>query len=66
MNIDEIWKPAPDFENLYEISNIQERDEIKNKYCENNNIFLIRIPYTDFKNISKEYIKHLLNNFQLK
>lgn len=49
-----------------DLSKIQERDEIKNKYCENNNIFLIRIPYTDFKNISKEYIKHLLNNFQLK
>lgn len=28
-------------------------DDIKNKYCENNNIKLIRIPYWDFNNIEQ-------------
>lgn len=29
------------------------KDEIKNKYCKNNNIKLIRIPYTEYNNIEK-------------
>lgn len=29
------------------------RDQIKNRYCDKNNINLIRIPYTDFENIEK-------------
>ena len=28
------------------------RDSIKNKYCEDNNIKLIRIPYWEYKNIA--------------
>ena len=31
----------------------QERDIIKNKYCEEHNIKLIRIPYWDYENIEK-------------
>lgn len=34
----------------------QLRDSIKNKYCKNNNIKMIRIPYTDFNKISSNYI----------
>ena len=30
----------------------QKRDQIKNEWCKNNNIPLIRIPYTHLKNIS--------------
>ena len=33
------------------------RDGIKNRYCIENNINLIRIPYTDFENIEKIFIK---------
>ncbi len=33
-------------------SRTKERDVFKNKYCEQNNIPLIRIPYTEFDNIS--------------
>lgn len=33
--------------------NVQIRDEIKNKYCKDNNINLLRIPYTEFDNIEK-------------
>lgn len=33
-----------------------ENDNIKNQYCSDNNINLIRIPYTDFEKINKEYL----------
>lgn len=36
------------------LKDIQKRDNIKNKYCFDNNIELLRIPYWDFDNI--EYI----------
>lgn len=39
-------------------------DEIKNKYCRNNNIKLIRIPYYNFKNINtilKRELFHIQN-----
>lgn len=38
-----------------------ERDEIKRKYCKNNNISLIEIPYTDLNKINIEYIKEKCN-----
>ena len=38
-----------------------ERDEIKRKYCKNNNIPLIEIPYTDLSKINIEYIKERCN-----
>ncbi len=38
------------------------RDEIKNDYCENNNIKLLRIPYTELKNIDSILIEKLKNN----
>jgi very-short-patch-repair endonuclease len=31
---------------------IKKRDKIKNEYCLNNNIHLIRIPYNEYKNIN--------------
>lgn len=33
-----------------------ENDNIKNQYCSDNNINLIRIPYTDFNKINKKYL----------
>ena len=38
------------------------RDEIKNQYCKNNNIVLIRLPYYTFKN--GQYIEILNNKLQ--
>lgn len=35
---------------------IQKRDSIKNNFCASNGIKLVRIPYTDFKSISIEYL----------
>ena len=38
----------------------QNRDKYKNEWCKNNNIKLIRIPYTDFNILNFDYIKKLL------
>ena len=35
------------------LENIQKRDEIKNSFCESNNIKLLRISYLDYDNIDK-------------
>ena len=37
----------------------QKRDKIKNKYCEDNNIHLLRIPYWETKNIETIITNHL-------
>lgn len=37
--------------NEKEFKNIKVNDEIKNKFCKDNNIKLIRIPYWEFENI---------------
>jgi len=37
----------------------QMKDRIKTKYCENNHIQLIRIPYTEKNNIEKILIENL-------
>lgn len=34
----------------------QERDERKNKWCKENNIKLVRIPYTEYDNLTVEYL----------
>lgn len=40
---------------------IQESDSIKNKYCHNNQIKLIRIAYWDFKNVETILTKEIIN-----
>jgi len=37
----------------------KEKDEIKNKFCIDNNIDLVRIPYTDYPNIDRILIEKL-------
>lgn len=44
------------------LSDIQERDNIKNKYCDDNNIKLIRIPHWEFKNIEEIICQELKLN----
>ena len=39
----------------------QYRDNIKNQYCRDNNIKLIRIPYYDYDNIDINYLKEKIN-----
>lgn len=43
----------------------QANDKIKNQWCEENNIPLIRIPYTDFDEIDINYIKRRLSEYGL-
>ena len=46
--------------------NFQERlkrDQIKRNYCEENNIPLIEIPYTELDKLSNEYIQNLLKSY---
>lgn len=42
------------------LKSLQERDRIKNQYCEDNNINLIRISYLNFSNI-KKILKNLID-----
>lgn len=42
-----------------QFENTQIRDSIKNEYCRNNNIHLIRIPYTELNNIKEILLKEL-------
>jgi len=53
-------KLTPDDEALIEFINLKQTDKIKDEYCKNNNIRLIRIPYT-VKNI-EEFLKNNLEN----
>lgn len=42
------------------LENLQARDNFKTKWCKENNIKLIRIPYTDFNLLSWNYLKEKL------
>jgi hypothetical protein len=44
------------------LKEIQRNDNIKNEYCKNNNIPLLRIAYTNYKNIDEILEKFLLYN----
>ena len=44
-------------ENYY---NLQKRDTVKNNYCKDKGIKLVRIPYTDFKLIDEDYIQEII------
>lgn len=48
------WNSDLTFENRVE------HDQRKRKYCSNNNIKMIEIPYTDFKKIDKEYLTRVI------
>lgn len=48
---DKTWNTKENFERT------QKRDEIKNTWCKEHNIPLIRIPYTDVKSISVEDLR---------
>ena len=39
------------------VAKVKERDNVKNQYCKNNNIRLIRIPYIDFSQIDFNYLE---------
>lgn len=43
-----------------EIQDSWNRDKIKDKWCENNHIRLIRIPYVDYDSLNENYINNIL------
>ena len=46
---------------LMDFDNSKIRDSVKNYYCNQNNIKIIRIPYWNFKNIEEILLKEILN-----
>lgn len=46
-----------------EFKNLLERDKQKERYCKDNNISLIKIPYTDYDIINQEYLTNLLQTY---
>lgn len=48
------------FDNEDKIKITQQHDEIKNRYCKEHQIKLIRIPYTDYNLLNAEYLKRKL------
>lgn len=54
------------FDNEEKFTRTQEHDFIKNEYCKNNNITLIRIPYTHYDNISLEDLLPASSKFIIK
>lgn len=48
------WNNKENFEKT------QQRDQFKNQWCKENNISLIRIPYTEFEQLDINYFKNLL------
>jgi len=54
------FKPISFFGGNEQLKENKKRDKIKNKFCKNNGIFLIRIPYTEFNEI-RYILSSLLN-----
>ena len=44
-----------------DLENVQRRDAIKTKYCEENNIKLLRLPYFEFNNFKDILDKEILS-----
>ena len=45
------------------LQQVRFRDKIKNEYCKEHNIILIRIPYTEYNKIDSQYVLHLFNKY---
>lgn len=56
------WKVKTEKSKYTSLESIKSRDKIKDAFCLNNNIGLVRIPYTDFKKLSIQYLEKRLND----
>ena len=56
------YKNQTEEESIKNFKYIQQNDQIKNEYCKNNNIDLLRIPYWEKENI-EEILKNKLIEF---
>lgn len=55
------YKPIDHFGGNIALQQQQEYDELKRKYCLNNNIKYIEIPYQDYSNLTWDYLQEKLN-----
>lgn len=56
------FKPVDYFGGYDKFKLLKYKDSIKNSYCKNNNIFLLRIPYYNYKNIDIILREKLFDN----
>lgn len=54
------FHPVEHFGGKEKFLRLQQHDKIKNEYCKNNNIKMIRISYVDYNKINKEYLSQLI------
>jgi very-short-patch-repair endonuclease len=59
------FQPIDYFGGLESFEKIRKNDELKNRYCENNKINLLRINYKDLKNIENIIKKEIIENVKL-
>ena len=52
------WRKSREVKSSLE--QVKFRDKLKNEYCKEHNILLIRIPYTDYDKLTEEYILNFL------
>ncbi len=55
------FEPIDAWGGYEEFLKIVKRDKIKNKFCEENNVRLLRISYLDYENIQKIIMEYLIN-----
>lgn len=56
------YQKTRNWEDRNNFSQRQRYDQLKRDYCTNNGITLIEIPYTDFKQINRDYLEKRLKN----
>lgn len=56
------FRPVQSWGGEKTFQNTKKHDKIKNQYCKNNNIRLIRIPYWDYNKLNEEYLLSLIND----
>lgn len=60
------FSPGSGWNTLEQLKKTQEKDKLKNLWCQQHNIPLIRIPYTHLDEITIEDLKINTSNFLLK
>lgn len=58
------WQQLSKEQKIETFAKQQIRDKRKDNFCKQNQINLVRIPYTDFSKINTNYIKELLKQFK--
>lgn len=56
------WEAKTEKGKYASLESIRSRDEVKNAFCLNNGIGLVRIPYTDFNKLNAQYLKEKIND----